>query len=166
MMRLFYAFALAWMLNACGYHWVGQNASSDAVPTDADSLYVQMLGNDDALLARVKKALLERMDLMPKKQDEVDARTLTVWIEHAQENLQPTSFDGSGVANQYRLTISGNVRVLYQGKERWKSDVIMVQGDVFATGGAVEIEAQRERLAQSLRQSWADKVLQQMYSGF
>jgi len=167
MIRFLYGAACVLMLSACGYHLVGQGNSSEAVPSTADSLWVQMLNShDDALLNVAQRALLERTGLQLAHPDEPSATLLTIYIEHAQENLQVTSFDASGVANQYRLTISGNIRVLYQGEERWQSGQVSVQGDVFATGGAVAIEAQRESLAKSLRKSWVEQVMRQMYSGF
>jgi len=130
-------------------------------------LQLQLIASDDhALLASATSAFLERTGLLLVHADEANDTTLTVYLEHGQENLQATSFDASGVANQYRLTISGNIRVLYQGEERWKSGQVSVQGDVFATGSVVAIEAERESLAKSLRKSWIQTVIQKMYSGF
>ncbi len=167
MMRWFFGAACALLLSACGYHLVGQGGTSDIVPKDAVALQVQMLSGDDALLAVAEEALAQRMALPLLKQgNELNDGVLEVYIEHAQESMVATSFDASGVANQYRLTISGNMRILYQNKERWQSGVMAVQGDVFATGDAVAIEAQRESVAKSLRIEWVQKVLQRMYSGF
>ncbi|MDQ6953566.1 MAG: hypothetical protein Q9M15_08570 [Mariprofundaceae bacterium] len=167
MMRWLTGAACALILSACGYHLVGQGGISNVVPKDAVALQVQILSGDDALLAVAEKSLVQRMALpLFKKNDESKDAVLHIYIEHAQESMRATSFDGSGVANQYRLTISGRMRVLYQDKERWQSGVVAVQGDVFATGGAVVIEAQRESVAKSLRTQWIQQVLQRMYSGF
>jgi len=168
MMRWFTGAACALILSACGYHLVGQGGTSDVVPNDAVAVQVQMLSGDDArLLAVAEKSLVQRMALPLLKQgDETTDAVLHVYMEHVQETMNATSFDASGVANQYRLTISGKMRVLYQDKERWQSGVVAVQGDVFATGGAVVIEAQRESVAKSLRRQWIQQVLQSMYSGF
>ncbi|MDQ6995812.1 MAG: hypothetical protein Q9M18_09485 [Mariprofundaceae bacterium] len=156
------------MISACGYHLVGQGGTSDVVPKDAVALQVQMLNSHDiALLTVVEKALEQRMSLpLMKENKHSEERVLHVYIEHAQENMLATSFDSSGVANQYRLTISGKMRVLYQTKQRWESSMMTVQGDVFATGDAIAIEAQRESVAKSLRKEWVQHVLQRMYSGF
>jgi len=168
MMRWLTGAACALILSACGYHLVGQGGTSDVVPKDAVVLQVQMLSGDDArLLAVAEKSLVQRMALpLLKQTDDSTEAVLNVYIEAANESMVATSFDSAGVANQYRLTISGNMRVLYQDKERWQSGVITVQGDVFAAGDAVAIEAQRESVAKSLRKAWVQKVLQRMYSGF
>ncbi|MBL1353196.1 MAG: hypothetical protein COA61_007705 [Zetaproteobacteria bacterium] len=168
MMRWFSIATCALWLSACGYHLVGQGGISDIVPKDALALQVKMLAGDDArLLAVAEKSLVQRTSLPLLKQgDEATDGVLDIYIEHAQESMNATSFDASGVANQYRLTISGKMRVLYQGKERWQSGAVAVQGDVFATGGAVVIEAQRESVAKSLRRQWVQQALQRMYSGF
>jgi len=167
MRRLFYAAACVWVLSACGYHLVGQAGTSNTVPAEARALHVQLLASpDDALLAVAEEAWGERMALPLTQQDEPNKAVLTMYIDGGHENLVPISFDSSGIANQYRLTISGSVRMLYQDKQIWQSGVILEQGDVFATGNTVAIEAQREDLAKSLRKSWAQQVMQHLYSGF
>jgi len=167
MMRYLWVATCVLWLSACGYHLVGQGNTSNAVPETAKLLQVQLLNShNDALLMVAQRALLERTGLALAHSDEPNPTLLTVYIEQAQERLQATSFDASGVANQYRLTLSGSVRTFYQGEERWQSGVISVQGDVFATGGAVAIEAQREAVAKSLRQAWVEKVMRRMYSNF
>jgi len=167
MIRFLYGAACVLMLSACGYHLVGQGGDSQVLPQSADGLQLQLIASGDhALLASTTSAFLERTGLFLVHADEANDTTLTVYLEHAQENLQATSFDASGVANQYRLTISGNIRVLYQGEERWESGQVSVQGDVFATGGVVAIEAERESLAKSLRKSWVEQVMRRMYSSF
>ncbi|MDQ6973541.1 MAG: hypothetical protein Q9M10_01545 [Mariprofundaceae bacterium] len=160
--------ACVFILSACGYHLVGQGGTSDAVPQDAVALRVHMVASEhQPLLSVVEKSVLQRMALpLLKQTDDSTDKVLNIYIEDANENMVATSFDRAGVANQYRLTISGKMRVLYKNQERWQSPFIAVQGDVFATGDALAIEAQRESVAKSLREEWVQRVLQRMYSEF
>ncbi|MDQ6954057.1 MAG: adenosylmethionine-8-amino-7-oxononanoate aminotransferase, partial [Mariprofundaceae bacterium] len=75
-------------------------------------------------------------------------------------------FDTSGIANQYRVVVSASLRVLQSGKTLWVSGDILRSGDVFATGGAIAIAAQKERIAEALRDEWVQKALGRLRSGF
>ena len=155
-------------LNACAYHLVGQSGGTlDVIPQGAQQFRVLQAGNADMDLQRMVSASWEQeTDLSAADAMHDDAHVLEVRIEQEQETWAATSFDATGVANQYRLRFSAQVSLVYQGKEQWHSTLPEVSGDVFAAGGAVSIEAQRTALRTSLRKQWLRNLNQQMRSGF
>lgn len=166
MRALFLMCGLILGLNACGYHLVGQGEGSGVIPKDASQLVVVASANAGKLLTVFRQKLGQSGDIAVVNMDEAMDDAIVIRMEGVSETMAASAFDASGLANQYRVTISASLRVLQSGKELWKSESINTSGDVFAAGGAVAIEAQKQRVLQSLRDEWAQKALGRLRSGF
>jgi len=159
---------LAIGLNACGYHLVGQGGGSGVIPPDATQIVIYS-GQDNVKLTQLFRQKLAQSSELPvlRLQDATaDENTVEIRIEHIAENMTASAFDTSGIANQYRVSVSASLRVLQAGKTLWESEAIIVSSDVFATGGAVAIEAQKERVVQALHDEWTQKAQGRLRSGF
>jgi len=170
MRKLCMSALLSLLLVSCGYHLAG-HGDAGLIPTNSKQMVVVAAGGDQAsLLPELKKALQQGLNLALVSREEVRKEahddTIEVRIEQSRESFVSSSFDASGIANQYRLTLSGMVRVWQAGKEIWVSEALSQTGDVFATGDTVAIEAQKERVAESLRKAWAQKIVGRLRSGF
>jgi len=155
---------------SCGYHLAG-HGDAGLIPAHTKQMVVVATGGDQAkLLPELKQALWRGLNLeLVNRNDvrkEANNDTIEVRVEQSRESFVSSSFDASGIANQYRLTLSGMVRVLQSGKEIWASELLSKASDVFASGDAVAIEAQKARVAESLRQAWAQKIIGRLRSGF
>ncbi|MDQ6956038.1 MAG: hypothetical protein Q9M21_02460 [Mariprofundaceae bacterium] len=164
MRGLFITLMFALTLSACGYHLVGQGGDSGVIPEDATQVVV--VGSAGKLLRLFRQKLKQSSDVPVVRADEATDDAVEVRMEKASETMSASAFDASGIANQYRVTVSASLRVLQSGKELWVSEVISVSGDVFVTGGAVAIEAHKERVSEALRDEWAQKALGRLRSGF
>jgi len=153
-------------LSACGYHLVGQGGGSGVIPDDASQVVVMATGNAGKLLPVFRKKLMQSSDIPLVSEKDATDDAVVIRIENIAETITASAFDTSGIANQYKVSISASLRVLESGKELWTSGVISVSGDVFASAGAVAIEAQKERVLQSLRDQWVQKALDRLHSGF
>lgn len=166
MKALFLTCGLMLGLNACGYHLVGQGKGSGVIPKDASQVVVVATANAGKLLTVFRQKLAQSGDIPVVNMNEAMDDAIVIRMEHVSETMTGSAFDASGLANQYRVTVSASLRVLKSGKELWKSESINTSGDVFATGGAVAIEAQKQRVSQALRDEWAQKALGRLRSGF
>jgi len=157
-------------LSGCGYHLVGQGDAVGVIPNDATQLLlieVAAKNNEHhALFRAFQQRLAEMTEAKLVRRDEAQLDAVEVRLEGVTEQFSATAFDASGIANQYRLRLSASVRVLKNGEELWGSGVIAASGDVFAIGSSVAIEAQKERVLQSLRDEWVQKAVSRMRSGF
>ncbi len=153
-------------LNACGYHLVGQGGDSGVIPDDATQIVVLATGGDGKLLSRFRQKLAQSGDVPVVSSSKATDDAVEVRMEHVSESMTASAFDASGIANQYRVTIAASLRVLQSGKELWVSDVVSVSGDIFVVGGAVAIEANKERVSEALRDEWVQKALGRLRSGF
>lgn len=157
-------------LSACGYHLVGQGESSGVIPKNASQIMVVATPNTGKLLTMFRQKLAQSSDVpvvdMNEAKDAVTDNSIEIRMEHVSEAMTASAFDASGIANQYRLTISASLRVLQSGKKLWESEVIRTSGNVFAAGGVVAIKAQKERVLQDLREEWVQKALGSLRSGF
>jgi len=170
MRKLCMSALLSLLFASCGYHLAG-HGDAGLIPANTKQMVVVATGGDQAkLLPELKQALRQGLNLESVNREDVRKEsfddTIEVRVEQSSESFVSSSFDASGIANQYRLTLSGMVRVLQSGKEIWASEALSQTGDVFATGDAVAIEAQKERVAESLRQAWAQKIVGRLRSGF
>jgi len=169
MRGLFIGLLLALALSACGYHLVGQGGHSGVIPEDATQLVVVTRAKTEAL-AKVFRAKLAQSGELPvvalNNVTHEDEHSIEIRLENVAETMRASAFDTSGIANQYRVTISASLRVLQSGKELWESEVMTVSGDVFVSGGAVAIEAHKQRVSKALRDEWVQKALGRLRSGF
>ncbi|MBL4760737.1 MAG: hypothetical protein JKY80_07805 [Mariprofundaceae bacterium] len=166
MRGLFVGLILALLLNACGYHLVGQGGGSGVIPEDATQVVVMATGNSGKLLRVFRQKMAQTGDVPIVSSKDADSDAVEIRMEQVSESMTASAFDASGIANQYRVTVSASLRVLQSGKELWKSEVLSVSGDVFVSGGAVAIEAHKERVLEALRDEWVQKALGRLRSGF
>jgi len=151
------------LLAACGYHLVGQGdgagliQKNEVVYAQADSAVTQTLRDD---LAKE----LERRGYIISADSSIAA--VSLHIRQASEQLSPSAYDASGLAVQYRLTLRASAVLWRDGVEVWRADAITVQGDVFASGGPTDIEAQQASVSQQLHKAWGRRCMAQLQSGF
>jgi len=157
---------LALGLSACGYHLVGQGGDAGVIPENTTQVVLMATGNSEKLLRVFRQKMAQSGDMPIVSSKDADSDAVEIRLEHASETMTASAFDASGIANQYRVTISASLRVLQSGKELWKSEVMSVSGDVFVSGGAVAIEAHKERVSEALRDEWVQKALGRLRSGF
>ena len=163
--------ATSLILGSCGYHLVGHGDGAGVIPADVKTVSLQATNAvAETLLPELKRHFSTKGD---KGYELVDADKIhdaevhvDVRLEQASEQFSPSAYDRSGVATQYRLTISGNIRIYRSGKLLWESGAISESGDVFVTGGPVGVEASRSRIQRDLRKQWATRVWSRLSSGF
>ena len=154
------------MLSGCGYHLVGHGGGSGAIPDDVTT--VTVTGNiDGEQLARLRRQLQsERYRLVGNAVVADQTHHAIVSVHMNAPIFSPSAYDISGVATQYRMTITGALQVDQNGQTIWQSGPIQRQGDVFVTGGPVSIEASKQRLQQDLRKQWLNDAIGRLRSGF
>jgi len=155
-------------LPGCGYHLVGHGGGTGAIPDDITT--VTVAGNAKAgLLSRLRQQLQsDRYAIVDSSAVPESDKTshAIVLIKMAALAFTPSAFDISGVATQYRMTITGTAQVDRDDKTIWKSGPIQRQGDVFVTGGPTSIEASKQRLQKDLSQQWLNDAVGRIRSGF
>ncbi|MFC1542292.1 LPS assembly lipoprotein LptE [Pseudomonadota bacterium] len=162
---------LAMALTSCGYHLVGHGDGAGVIPADVETVSLQATNETaKSLLVELKRRISNRGEegyLLVEADEVEDAEAhAAIRLEQVSERFVPSAYDASGVANQYRLTISGNIRVYRSGKLLWESGVISESGDVFVVGGPPGAEASRSRIQRDLRSQWASRAWSRLSSGF
>lgn len=150
-------------LFACGYHLVGQGSGSGLLHV-GESIYVQANSETGQILRQKLVRQLEQRGYTIV--EEAALASVALHLQQSSESLAPSAYDSSGLAVQYRLTIQADAILLRKGEEVWRANAIQVQGDVFASGGPTDIEAQRENVAGQLHKAWVRQCLAQLQSGF
>ncbi len=173
-MRL--ALVLSLLLSACGYHLVGQGKSA-VIPQGTTSATLLSDGSrlGKILLGELQQQWLQKASL-PSLHDKnpsqnLDTRHVTLRIESPNETFIPVAFDGSGLAIQYRLSVTGVLNMYQENTLIWRSGVISSNADIFGDASALAnnptaIEAERETLVEQLRKQWAQEALARLQSGF
>ncbi|MDX8410178.1 MAG: hypothetical protein R8J84_09105 [Mariprofundales bacterium] len=155
------------LLSACGYHLAGEGGSlpeaTSTVVVQADNslgtasipTILQQLGNDKA----------HRFITDNNKQ--ADNRTQLL-VHQMRESLVTQGFDSSGIANQYRLELHGELLLQSRDKSEpdWRSGDLAVHGEVYASGGPAAIEANRSQVRQQLITRWVAHAIRRLRSGF
>ena len=166
-MRWLLAFGLL-LLGGCGYHLVGQGVSG-VVPegVTSASLHANSTPLAEALLLEFK-ALWQGNTHLPKLQDtrESGASHIVVRIEQSSETFSPIGFDASGLAVQYRLSITAALRMYRQHTLIWQAESVLVSARVFAGDDPSVVEAERVRLRRQLTRRWARQAMARLQSGF
>ncbi|MFC1545836.1 adenosylmethionine-8-amino-7-oxononanoate aminotransferase [Pseudomonadota bacterium] len=162
---------VAMLLTSCGYHLVGHGNGAGVIPADVETVSLQATNEAaKSLLVELKRRISNRSEegyllVEADKVEDAEAHA-AIRLEQASEQFVPSAYDASGVATQYRLTISGNILVYRSGKLLWKSGVISESGEVFVVGGPPGAEAARNRIQRDLRTQWASRVWSRLSSGF
>ena len=162
---------VAMLLTSCGYHLVGHGNGAGVIPADVETVSLQATNEAaKSLLVELKRRISNRSEegyllVEADKVEDAEAHA-AIRLEQASEQFVPSAYDASGVATQYRLTISGNILVYRSGKLLWKSGVISESGEVFVVGGPPGAEAARNRIQRDLRAQWASRAWSRLSSGF
>jgi len=168
---------LALPLHGCGYHLVGHgDSSSGAIPADVQMLV--LAGNAPAgLLMQLRQRLHSNhyaivdahdVDVRHGEEEQTAQKALvaTLQVNIAPLAFTPSTFDGAGIATQYRMIFSGSLLLERQGETIWQSGLIQRQGDVFVSAEPTSIEASRQRLLVDLRKQWLSDAAGRLRSGF
>lgn len=189
MMHMLRALTLTLLLavTGCGYHLIGHGGGSGAVPADVDTLVLVGSGDVAEVMVAFRQRLAgERYQLVSvdelaaaAKATKGDASTQTetegedlhsrqaqLLIRLSSPAFVPSAYDVSGIATQYRMTLTGSLTLDRQGEAIWQSGPITEQGDVFVSGDPASVEAARERLVEDLRKAWVADALGRFRSGF
>lgn len=166
-MKLTLYLAVILMLTSCGYHLVGQGESA-YIPKGVVSANLQSTERADTqpLLAALTQAW-EGNTYLPSLQDEsFGQESVVLRIEKQNITFNPTGFDASGLAIQYRLNISAVLNMYQEHQLIWQSGTVAVFADVFEGSDSSVIEAERVRLTEQLQHQWAQQALARLQSGF
>ncbi len=154
----------------CGYHLVGQGSEIGAIPADVRSISVSGNANPallNALRQRLRSSRYTVVDRAADGGSGADSQQhATIYVNIGPARFTPSAFDRNGIATQYRMALSGSIRVEHNGDTLWQSGQILHQGDVFVTGGPTSIEASRQRLQQDLGKQWLNDAVGRLRSGF
>jgi len=162
---------LAMALTSCGYHLVGHGDSAGVIPADVKTVSLQATSESAKLLMpelrhRFSTQSDGSYELVDVSSVEDSDLHVAIRLEQASESFVPSAYDSSGIATQYRLTISGSIRIYRSGKVIWESGTISESGDVFVTGGPSGVEASRSRIQRDLRKQWVTLAWSRLSSGF
>ncbi|MDQ6975542.1 MAG: LptE family protein [Mariprofundaceae bacterium] len=151
------------LLFGCGYHLVGQGNDAGLIQSN-ETIYVQA---DQGLGKILSQKLIREL----KKRgyniiEDANLAGVALHLQHSSETLVPSAYDSTGLAVQYRLMVQADVSLWRKGEEIWRADRIVTRGDVFASGGPTDIEAQKNTVAKQLYQAWVRQCLAQLQSGF
>lgn len=156
-------YLLPLLLAACGYHLVGQGGDAGLIET-GELVHVQADNEQGKILVRQLKVQLQRRGYtLVDSSSEAKAQ---LHIQHASEKLSPTAYDASGLAVQYRLTIQADASLWRGGEEVWREAAINASGDIFASGGPSDVDAQQRTVSHQLQQSWVRECVARLQSGF
>ncbi len=167
-----FALFLSLLLSACGYHLVGQG-KSNVIPDKVITASLSSQGSvqDKALLAELEQAWKQRRSLPTLQATNQRQQHVHLRIENASETFVPVAFDASGLAIQYRLSVSASLKMYQNNTLIWHSGSVSSQADIFGDASALtnnpaSIEAERETLLEQLRKQWAQDALARLQSGF
>ncbi len=155
----------ALLLAGCGYHLVG--SGDDAIPTDAERIVV--LG-ESATGQQAAAMILRRMAGAPHHRFVAASKKphATLHIQRLHVTWRPQGFDSNGIANRYQMQLQGSLWLEDENAETpgWRSGVISVQDEVFATGGPAATESNRRQLQEQLLDRWVTQAIARLRAGF
>ncbi|MDX8413072.1 MAG: hypothetical protein R8J85_03200 [Mariprofundales bacterium] len=152
-------------LTGCGYHLVGSKNSIPGVTA------IVVVTANTPLGEQAKAVLLQQMSTHPRYQF-VDASTqphATLHIQHLGEEWSTQGFDNNGIANRYQMALHGSLWLQSteeSAKKDWRSGTIQQQEELFANGGPVATEANRDQLRGQLLSRWVERAITRLQSGF
>jgi outer membrane lipopolysaccharide assembly protein LptE/RlpB len=175
MRRLFTALVLvALSLGGCGYHLAGSGGKIVVIPEDTQAIVVRTSGADAAMLAQSLMTLMQAgsdytvLRAGDPKAQGVNAVELD--IENVSSQFVPTAYDRNGYAIQYRLSLSGSVRLVKGDTVLWNSGPITASTDIYVQGaggaGALQASLSQDRAKRDMRDEWARKAWEALTSGF
>lgn len=156
--------AFTMLISSCGYHLVGQGDGAGVIEQGGEVIILPAAGLSASWYAELQRQLGRDYQLVDVNQK--DAGAYRVKLSGASEQLNPVAYDASGIAVQYQLVLSASMQVIRGSEIVWESSAVAVAGDIYASGGPVEIASQREKVAAELYREWTRKMLTHMRSGF
>ena len=155
------------LLTSCGYHLVGQGGGVGVIPADVRTLSIIGSGEAQQVLSPLRQRLSsESFSLIEHDNIADEEHHATLRLHLSPHTYNPSAYDVAGVAIQYRMVLSGSLKVDRAGKVIWQSGTIQRWGDVFVSGDPTSIEASRERLLRDLRKQWLQDAMGRLRSGF
>jgi len=135
------------------------------MPADVRTVSMTALGREaQRLLPQLRRYISDHAeDYAVVDSGPADAE---IRLEAVNETFTPAAFDAQGVANTYRLALSGKISIWRDGSQIWQSGSFSVHDDVFAVGGRASIEASHDRLGADLRRLWIREAWLKLSSGF
>lgn len=165
---------LAVSLAGCGYHLAGHGGRIVVIPEDVHTIVVRTTGADAAMLAQSLMTLMQAgsdytvLRASDPKAQGVDAVELD--IENVSSSFVPSAYDRNGYAIQYRLSLSGSVRLVRGDTMLWNSGPIAASTDIYVQGaggaGSLQASLSQDRAKQDMRDEWARKAWEALTSGF
>lgn len=174
MRSLLLALLLGLMLSGCGYHLAGHGGKIVVAPADTQAIVVHTTGADAAVLAQSLMTLMNAgSDYTVLKAGDPKAQgvhTVELDISNVSDRFVPVAYDSNGYAIQYRLVMSGSVRLMQGDTELWNGGTISASTDVYIQGGAaagsIAASISQDRAKKEMRQQWARQVWEALQSGF
>ena len=154
-------------LFSCGYHLVGHGTET-VIPEGVSTATLETLPgvNVRNLLEELKYLWRQKSDLPALSSEKVNPEQVTLRIEGSKIVFTASAFDASGLAIQYRLSISAALNMYQHNSLIWSSGDVIESADIFEGADPSVTEAERERYTEQLNKEWAKDVLSRLRSGF
>ncbi|RMH60789.1 MAG: adenosylmethionine-8-amino-7-oxononanoate aminotransferase [Zetaproteobacteria bacterium] len=153
---------LCLMLAGCGYHLAGNGGQGVLHAGERVALVSEGLAPRYVAMLRARLAR-DGIEVLDARRADADAVLL---VRQQPARYVPSAYDRTGVATQYRMTLSGSVRIERAQRTVWDSGAVQATGDVYVAGGPASVEASRAQLEESLQRQWLRAVYARMKSGF
>lgn len=172
--RGFAALMLAVSFSGCGYHLAGHGGKITVLPEGTQAIVVHAPGADAAMLAQSLMTLMQSgSDYMVLRDNDPKAKgvqAVELDIENVSSQFVPSAYDSNGYAIQYRLSLSGSVRLMQGDTMLWNSGTITASTDVYVQGaggaGSLQASLSQDRAKREMRQQWARQAWEALQSGF
>jgi outer membrane lipopolysaccharide assembly protein LptE/RlpB len=174
MRRLLAVLLLAASLSGCGYHLAGHGGKISAMPAGTQAIVVHASGADASVLAQSLMTLMQSgSDYTVLRAGDPKARGVSAVeldIENVSSQFVPSAYDSNGYAIQYRLSLSGSMRLMQGDTVLWNGGTITASTDVYVQGsggaGSLQASLSQDRAKREMRQQWARQAWDALQSGF
>ncbi|MDX8376861.1 MAG: hypothetical protein R8L53_02430 [Mariprofundales bacterium] len=150
-------------ITGCGYKLAGQGQG--VVPEDVHivAIYAPAAASLANMLRHHAGHKRGYVIVIDADSDTADAE---FHISGMNETFLPSSYDASGIAQSYNLTLTASISLWRDGLQIWNGGNINVREDVYAIGDPSSIQAARQRISNDLQQEWASEAWLRISSGF
>lgn len=174
MRRMLAVLMLGLALGGCGYHLAGHGGKITVLPEGTQAIIVRTSGADAAVLAQAMITMMQAgsdytvLRAGDPKAQGVNAVELD--IENVSSQFVPSAYDSNGYAIQYRLSLSGSLRLMKGDTMLWNGGAITASTDIYVQGsggaGSLQASLSQDRAKRQLRQQWARQAWEALQSGF
>jgi hypothetical protein len=145
-----------------------------AMPAGAQAIVVHASGADASVLAQSLMTLMQSgSDYTVLRAGDPKARGVSAVeldIENVSSQFVPSAYDSNGYAIQYRLSLSGSMRLMQGDTVLWNGGTITASTDVYVQGsggaGSLQASLSQDRAKREMRQQWARQAWDALQSGF